>query len=211
MSVQIFPENVTRSPPYSEPKKNYTQVVTVPCGRVDLSLEQIQPYYGLLKARGGDVMIASPPEILANLKNTTIVYKVFNPVSKIIEFLEVIEKCLSLIMKYVTYFTRGTKYATIEVHFSASEKAREFSDKTLKTEKVVLLSSYMGRRTSCVSISEVPPHVDVACIKEVLCCGYDSKINILYVCRDAAQNVRGKTIEGLIQAALDYLLRFSSA
>lgn len=47
-------------------------------------------------------------------------------------------------MKDVTYFTKGRKFAPIEVCFKTVERARELSDKTLKTEDVIPLSSYIG-------------------------------------------------------------------
>lgn len=70
-------------------------------------------------------MISSPI-----LKNTTVAYKVVN-----IEVLDMenIEKRLALVMMNVTYYTRGSNYATVEVHFSSSENVQEFSDKTFNT------------------------------------------------------------------------------
>lgn len=47
-------------------------------------------------------------------------------------------------MNGVTFFTRGSKYASVEVLFSSIEKAKEFSDKTLKTAEMVLIPSYIG-------------------------------------------------------------------
>lgn len=67
---------------------------------------------------------------------------------------DVIEKCLDPVMKDVIYFTRGFRFAIV-VRFKSAEKARELSDKALKTEEVVLLPSYLGRCKSRIRIEEV--------------------------------------------------------
>lgn len=47
------------------------------------------------------------------------------------------KKCLTPVMKDVTFFTRDYKFVTIEGRFSSADKTRELSDRTLKTEEVV--------------------------------------------------------------------------
>lgn len=71
-------------------------------------------------------------------------HKILNLKTKSIEFMdkEQIEKCLTSVMKDVTLFTRGYKFATIEVRFSSAEKAREVSNKTLKTEEMKFLPTW---------------------------------------------------------------------
>lgn len=80
-------------------------------------------------------------------------YKVFDPVSKTIGFMNMdkgkIEACLVPFMKDVTYLTRGKKYATVEVRFSMAARAMEAATKSLTTKEVVLLPSYMGKNFPC--------------------------------------------------------------
>lgn len=105
-----------------------------------------------------------------------------------IEFMdkEKIEQCLTLVMMDNTFFTCDYKFATIDVWFSLVEKAQELSDKTLKTEHVVLLPTYMGCHTS---------RVNTAWMMAALCRSREDKINIMQICMYAAQ-LEGKNPGG---------------
>lgn len=63
--------------------------------------------------------------------------KIFNPESKSIEYMnaELIEKCLTPVMKDSTFFNRHYSHATVEVRFSLVQKARELSDESLKQNR----------------------------------------------------------------------------
>lgn len=112
-----------------------------------------------------------------------------------------IEKCLGLVWNQVIYYNRGTKYATIQVHFSSVNEARKHSDKILNTEEEALLPTYMGRRTSRIRTEEVPPEVGVGWVTAALCHDWSDKLNILQINRVPAQRSRGQTIEVLVLAA----------
>lgn len=137
MSVQIIREKKAHIPvSETNPPVNYVEAASVPCERVELSLEEIQQYYGLLEKICDDVFISSPKQVISSVKSVMITYKTFNPKSKSIEYMdrEIVEKCLNSVRKNVTFFTRGYRYATVDVSLSSAEKSRELSDKTLKTE-----------------------------------------------------------------------------
>lgn len=45
--------------------------------------------------------------------------------------------------------------------FLSVDEARRKSNKTLKTEEVVLLPTCLGRRTSKIHMEEIPPEIEV--------------------------------------------------
>lgn len=94
--------------------------------------------------------ITSPQEVKAIVANTSLVYKVYDPDSIEIKFVDTkkIEKCLAPVLTEATYYNRGSKFATVEVHFSSVEVVRKHLDKTLRITEVVLLPSYMEQRIS---------------------------------------------------------------
>lgn len=100
-----------------------------------------------------------------------IIDKIYNLDERQIEFADIstIKRYLAPVMKYVMFFKRGFKYATVEVWFSSGGKTREFSDKTLRTE-VVILPTFMEHSRSRVRIEKVPPQVEAASVMAVLCC-----------------------------------------
>lgn len=104
--------------------------------KVYLSLKVIQAFYVMLKC--GDVHTSSSQEVPTVLKNT-IIYEVFDPVSNGIGHRKM-EKYLVTVWSDMTYLVRGKKFATIEVCVSSAVKAQGYSDKTMKTKEVVLLS-----------------------------------------------------------------------
>lgn len=53
-------------------------------------------------------------------------------------------------------------FGTVEVRMVKEERARFFSIETMKTEDVVIFSMYIGRITSKVRITKIPPVVDAA-------------------------------------------------
>lgn len=97
--------------------------------------------------------------------NNTIVYKIFDLMSKKIKLLDTdkIGKCLALVLGEVIFFTQHSKFATTEGHFSSVDGAWRGMKvfKTLKTEEVVLLPSYMGQHMSHVRMEEVSPQEEV--------------------------------------------------
>lgn len=88
------------------------------------------------------------------------------------------------------------------------DKDRKHSDRMLKTEEVLLLPTYLGRRTSRIRIEEVPPEVEVGWAMAALCHGRDDKLNILQISRVLTQQSHGQTIKVLLQAAPDVLENF---
>lgn len=133
--------------------------------RVNLLLTQIQTFYGWLKIKGSNVHIASWQGVKTMGNNNTIVYKIFDLMSKKIKLLDTdkIGKCLALVLGEVIFFTQRSKFATTEGHFSSVDGAWRGMKvfKTLKTEEVVLLPSYMGQHMSHVRMKEVSPQEEV--------------------------------------------------
>lgn len=134
MSVQALPQIVL----------NLCASCNIPFEKADFLLKQIQDFYSLLKIKGGNIYIVLPQEVKTMVNKTTIVYKIYDPVSKEIKFLDTnkIKRCLALVLGEVTYFTWSSRFANREVQFS-SDGARRYSDRTLKVEEVVLLPSYI--------------------------------------------------------------------
>lgn len=71
---------------------------------------------------------------------------------------KVAKKCLRQIWKDIVYL------ATVEVQFNWKEKAKQHSRATFKTDEVLFLPTYLGRRTSKIRVGEILLEVDVATI-----------------------------------------------
>lgn len=65
-------------------------------------------------------------------------------------------------MQGIAYLNRKKKFGIVKVRFREVAIARVHSATPLKTEKVVLLLAYLGRRASRVSVEEFLPEVDIA-------------------------------------------------
>lgn len=98
-----------------------------------------------------------------------------------------LKKCLAPVWDKITYYRRGSSYATLEVRFASGEEVKRNSDKTLKTKEVVLLPTYLGRRTSKVTVAEIPPEVEPDRIVDALCQDREDKLNLVQIIKIAAQ------------------------
>lgn len=80
----------------AEQSSDYAKVAEVRTEKVEMTLQQIQAFYGLLEVDGGDVHITSPQEVKSSVNSKTVVCKCFCPLSKKTEFLDnpKIWKCL---------------------------------------------------------------------------------------------------------------------
>lgn len=173
--------------------------------KVELTLEQIQAFYGLLEVDGGNIHITSPHEVKTNVSSHTVMYKCFCPVSKKMKFLynAKIWICLGPVLGDVSQVNRCEAYATVAVRFNTAENARRNWDKTLKTEEGVLFPSYKGRRTSRIRIEEVPLDAEVAWA--TLLQDRDDKVTILQINRIPDKHWCGQAVEALVQASPEVL------
>lgn len=73
-----------------------------------------------------------------------------------------IERYLHPIWPEIKYLERGNKYATVDVQFHTEEWARQHFVAALKTNELIMLSTYLGRCAFQVRIEEIPPEVDFA-------------------------------------------------
>lgn len=94
---------------------------------------------------------------------------------------EVIRKCLAPVLKDATFYKWSHIYSAIEVHFKSVDRASGLSDKSLRTENVVLLSMYMDKRTARVRIEAVPPRIYTAWIIAAFWHVRDDKMNVLNI------------------------------
>lgn len=84
MLVQIIKESLSLSCEMT----NYAKAAANPSEMVELSLQDIQGYCGLLKKDIGNVHIKMPVKVKTVVTNTTIIYKDFCPVFKKVMFLD---------------------------------------------------------------------------------------------------------------------------
>lgn len=57
-----------------------------------------------------------------------------------------VEKCLRPIWQDIIYLAIGKRFATVKVRFKSEKIARHHSTTLFKTDEVVLLPTYLGRR-----------------------------------------------------------------
>lgn len=72
----------------------------------EISLKEIQSYYGVMSLNGSAVKVASPKDITCRTKNVSIISKSYNPVTKMIEN-TIKEKCFARIWRDATYVMRS--------------------------------------------------------------------------------------------------------
>lgn len=68
----------------------------------------------------------------------------------------------------------------------------------LKTEEVILISMYIGRRSSRVRITKIPPEVDTTWLVAAMTVDMEEKITFLHTTATDKQNWQGQTLYTLI-------------
>lgn len=110
---------------------------------------------------------APPPptnEMLKERNERTIIYRPYSVETRRIEKMTVVrvEKALKPIWEGISYVARGKKYGTVKVRFREAATARLLSATPLRTNEMMLLPVYLGRRASRIREEDIPPKVDVA-------------------------------------------------
>uniref|UniRef100_A0A0L8HRX4 Uncharacterized protein n=1 Tax=Octopus bimaculoides TaxID=37653 RepID=A0A0L8HRX4_OCTBM len=154
-------EGVRKGVPKGKP--SFAQAVGGDSIEIKMSKESLYTYRKYVQKVDGETKLIPPPEAVNAIKEKNVVYKVFNIKEKKIAEArnELVELCLAPIWSKVIHVNRGTRSATIEVHFESAEVAKEVSTETLKTDLIMLLPTYMGKRTARVTVEDIPFRYDV--------------------------------------------------
>lgn len=70
------------------------------------------------------------------------------------------KKLLNSAWSDISYFTRGKKFVTVDVKFVTEQKSKQHSSNPYKLAELVLLSTYLGRRTSKVRVGKILPEME---------------------------------------------------
>lgn len=87
------------------------------------------------------------------------------------------------------------------MHFPNEETVRKRSTVTLKSAEVLLLTTYLGRRTSRMKANEIPLKIDITWLATVLIRGLKDTITIIQATNYHAQHWIGQSLEMISQAA----------
>lgn len=93
---------------------------------------------------------------------------------------EAVEKCLNLIWSDISYLTRKKKFIPMRLNLYPRKKPSNTPPATLKTSEVVLLQTYIGRRTSRVKVGEIPPEVTAAWVIATIIMELDDIITVYF-------------------------------
>ncbi|XP_036361568.1 uncharacterized protein LOC118764671 [Octopus sinensis] len=108
-------------------------------------------------------------------------------------------------MDKITYINRGKKYGTVEVRFTSEEVAKKLSMEPIKAEDIVLLPLYKGKRTSKITMNNIPPEADAEVLVAAVMVGLEEKINILQATVEEEEFWKGQKIIIAIQAEVQTL------
>lgn len=95
-----------------------------------MTMSQARTYYDMLSTKETDVYIARPQHIKVKVEHGTLIYKVFDVANKKKTFVDMrkLKKCLAPVWDKITYYRRGSSYATLEVRFASGEVVKRNSD-----------------------------------------------------------------------------------
>lgn len=95
------------------------------------------------------------------------------------------------------YLARGNPFTRIEVRFTRESKDRQHAKLLLKSNEMVLLPTYLGRRTFKVKVGEIPTVVDIAWLVTAIAVGLQNKVPIAQATKIHHQNWQGQGLEML--------------
>lgn len=118
----------------------------------------LEKFTCLSKNERTNVKLNPQGDLIDITKSQSIVYKTWSLEMKTAEKAtkKSVENCLEPIWKKkITYINRGKRYGTIEERFASKDEAKKHSTTSLISTELLLLPTYLGKRTSKVKIEVI--------------------------------------------------------